>query len=402
MPRPRLRLGLIGAVVLCAAVPPPALHAALAAAAGSVFEAAPFVLASEALGASPFGALAGLAGCGCSRRALPGALAPAALTLAWLAFGPPLALTRTAAAAVAALLARRAGPDGASRAARDAADPFDELARLGTSAALAALAVAGLGLLPPGSGRGATAFGAGLAVGALVPCAVAGVAVAAALAHAAPAAAAGVLAVAGIVPVPPGAALSTFLRARVPGDALGRIPDARPPISIARLGLSAGLAWLAARGPAGFVHPRLLPFLALGAVLALASARRPGRSPAAAVVPAGLLAALLLGSPPPPFAAGSALADGYAGERLAWTGVAHRLAAAGGREPTTAVVRSAMVCCRLDATPIAVRLDRALPVADGTWVTAAGTLARAADGTLVLAAPAWRRIPPPTDPFVYR
>jgi hypothetical protein len=375
-----------------AALEPAALRSALACAAGTAYEAAPFVVAAGLLprGLRP---LAGALGCGCGGR-LPGALSLPAAALCWLSFGPATALARAAAALALALAARRprprAGCDVYQPEAPRASGMLEELADLARAAALAALArelVVGPALALAGPLGEAAALAGGLLLGVLLPCATAGVAVAAALGHAAPLAAAGILATSGI---------QGPLRSR---------PGARPPRADTRFGLAAlslTLGALALHGPSGLVSPRLLPLEAAAAAALLVPLRAAtpsaaAHAPRAGAVPAVMLVALVSGSPVPVYRTGATQLDGaFAGERVSFTGSAEPGPA------RTTLVRFAITCCRIDAAPIALRLDRRLPVRAGAWIETAGVLNPAPDGTLALRVERWRPIPPPADPFVYR
>ena len=397
--RPAYALG--AAAVLGAALGGPEADARAAmAAAGTAYEAAPLFLVTWLLDvilrhrlprfrfALPW---LGIAGCGCSRGGVPGALSIPATFLAVLTFGWPAAVAR-ASAALAVLIARKQNASAGAFASAD--DPLHELELVATSAFAASLAVAALGdagsripwfcLLP-----------LGMIVGAIAPCATAGVAVAAALAHTAPAASAGVLSTAGIVSAP---WRLVFRRAR---DTRGERPAPRiRNVRFAALVLAASLAVLAVRGPSGLVNPRLMIPIGIASLIALSYAfahARPTCSGLPLAVPIAMLAALLRPQPmPEPRAEATRLDDAYAGERLAFTGIARR---SGGR---TTLARFAITCCRLDASPVAVTLDRVLDERDGTWVDASGVLVRGETGSLVLHAQSARAIAPPLDPFVYR
>jgi len=380
----------IALAVLCLALPPPALHVALAAAAGTLFEAAPFVLLGELVPARGLGRLIRLAGCGCGGE-LPGALAIPALALTWFAFGPLVALARTAGAfALVAIRSRLCRPSHAQRTAERGcgSDAFAELGALVPSAIAAGLGAqiiaahaAALDGMPL---RTAFLVCTGLLLGGVMPCATAGIAIAAALAHPLAPAAAGILATTGLV--------SPFrFEPRV---------GARGGARFARVTLGFALAALVVRGPSGLISPRLVPFDALGALLALCGAlrlRRQADVRGGFAIPLTMLAALVAGSPEPSYTIDATALDAASpGERLTFTGAAHGAAGA------TTLVRFAITCCRIDAAPIAVRLDRALPVPAGTWIAASGTLVRSGDATLVLRPITWRRIAPPADPFLYR
>jgi hypothetical protein len=392
MPRPLWKP--IAFAACLAALPPPVLHAALAAAAGTLFEAAPFVLVAEALAQgrlAVLGRFVQLAGCGCD-GALPGALSLPATALAWLAFGPAVALGRFAVALAAgsAVAFRRAGVCAGHATARETCEPpdaFAELAALAAAGGAASVAVAGMRDQAAvwhawGWGGASVAFGAGVLLGRLVPCATAGVALAAGLAGPLPAAAAGLLASAGLLPRLP--------RRRPP-------PEAARGTGVASLMLAGALLALAALGPSGLVNPRLVPLCATAAVCAGVRYRsRTTRSPAATLLPALMAAALLVRVPEPPYRLDATeAAAAFPGSRLTFSGVALRA------HGTTVVERFAIACCRLDAAPLVVTLERSLPV-DGGWVTVEGTVVRDASGASVLRTSHWRRTLAPADPFLYR
>jgi hypothetical protein len=172
--------------------------------------------------------------------------------------------------------------------------------------------------------------------------------------------------------------------------------------------LAVALVALALRGPSGLVTPRLLPLALPAAALAALPAPRPrarNASPLASgtfvplltFVPVLMLGALLAGSPPPDYRLDATeAASAFPGSRLTFTGVA---LAAG---PATVVERFAITCCRIDASPLTVTLDRRLAVPDGAWLTVDGTVERGPGGRAVLRTRSWRRVPRPADPFVYR
>jgi hypothetical protein len=372
------------ALLAVAALPGDGARGMLAAVAGTLFEAAPFV-AIAAVVPRRLGGLAALAGCGCGRGGVPGALAPIAFGLCWVTFGPGIAIGRTLAALGVGYALGKLRRRDASHA-NGPGDPFGELAALATCAA----AAYGLFEVCPavtGTALGAVAFG--LAVGALAPCATAGVALASASAAHAPLAAAAILSTSGVFPG------LRLVRADPHGSARGG--DGR----FAALTLAAALATIAFSGPSGLVHPRLLPLDALGALAALAIAfrrtacSRPGSTIALAIA---MLAALALGSPQPKLAAAeTTLTEGYVGEAAHFTGVAY----ADGATANTRLVRFAITCCRIDARAIALPLDRRINVPDGTWIGANGILA-SRDGTLILRASEWHAVAAPRDQFVYR
>ncbi len=375
----RSAVRLLAVAALLAAVPPAILHGALAAAAGTVFEATPFVLAAHLVRGTPLRLLVAAASCGCG-RGLPGALSLPAAALCWLTFGPWVALARLGAAL---FLARRhiGGPEPSAR------EPLDELPAIGLGAAAASLATETLRSLGPSALPAALLPAVGLALGGLVgfalPCTTAALAVAAASRTTLPAAAFAILCTAGLV------------RPLAPAQASGRPRvDARFGMTL----LAAACLVLAFRGGAGLVAPRLVPIVAAGTPLALLAflRRGGGARPGSWLAPAALLAVLAAGSPPPGYVATeSTLTDVFPGERITFTGIAHRSGAA------TIVQRFAITCCRADAAPVAIRTQTALPVPDGTWVEVCGTLVRGRSG-LALAVSRSRAVPAPADPFVYR
>jgi hypothetical protein len=396
MPRPACRRALRPALaVLALALPRPLLHAALASAAGTAFEAAPFVLVACFVRSSRVLRLAALASCGCGP--LPGALALPAVALCWLAFGPVVALARLAAGLGALALFRPACD------ANVEPDPLAELEAIAFAAFASAAGCEALrqanAALHPAALFGSLEFVAGACLGILSPCASAAVATAAGLRSTSFAASAGLLATAGIVPR--SLLRSIAMRIRLlPGNvpaAHGIHRDGR--IDYALLGCAC--AALAARGASGFVHPRLLPVLAGAAGLCLYLAFRGSLAPrtkASLVLPLALLGALVAGSPLPRERIDvTNLSAAYPGATLQFTGTAEK------RGARTVLVRYAITCCRADATPVSLLTEHRLRVRNGTWVEASGTIVR--DGgsdRLVLRPEQWRAVAQPADPFVYR
>ncbi len=420
-----------GATVALAFAPRPLAGTILAATAGTLFEAAPFVLLASLLPARLRG-FASLASCGCGGRGSPpGALAPVAVAVCWLSFGPAIAIARIVAAALL-FAVRRPPARRATGAHVDAGGDatFPMLWSLAASSAATALVAPHLGGL---SAEPMLAALAGLALGALVPCSTAGVAVAAGCAARDPWLAAGILTSAGIVPnvhlprlraplrMPATWALVKYGRSaesggegdlasaseptRMLGAAAAELARVRradsPALRDGRFTLvllALALTALALRGGAGLVHPRLVPFAAVAAIVAGTRAVRPllqaGRRTAA--LPAIMLAALVTGSPQPPYVADEATAlEGFPGEPVAFTGVAHADGAA------TRIVRFSITCCRLDAAALAITLDRRVAVRDGTWLRVRGRFALR-DGRLVVHPAGVAPVDEPPDPFVYR
>jgi uncharacterized membrane protein YcgQ (UPF0703/DUF1980 family) len=111
-----------------------------------------------------------------------------------------------------------------------------------------------------------------------------------------------------------------------------------------------------------------------------------------------LLGVLFAGSPTPgvPPADATTLGDAYAGQPLRFCGMTKR--DAGG---ATTLVRYAITCCRADATPVGIRLDRAIDRPEGTWIEADGVVATDMRG-VVLRVKSANIAPMPSDPFLYR
>lgn len=362
---------------------PDTIRSALAAAASAFFEATPFLFAGVLLSRLLRRRVRIIEhlGCGCgpgpSARSLP------ATAAAWLVFGPVIAVARYAAALlVAAMLRRRAeqpplGDDEGSHLLGELAAVLPAAVLAGAVMQLCAdfdparLTTAGNALL--GAALGFTA----------APCGLGAVALAGALRVRAPIAALAFLCVAGIVDV---RALRRASHSECGHDAL----------AYALLAIALGIvAWR--RGDA-LVHPAFAAALACCACAALvcASAYRRCRCAAARTAPALMLLGALIGAPPPQYhATETTLTDLFPGERVTFTGALARDASA------SAVVRYAITCCRADAAPVAVRLDRTPPYPAGTWLRVDGRI-EGVRGNLRLVTDAVERVAAPIDPFIYR
>ena len=371
-------------IAIGVAAPPAALHAALASAAGMLFEAAPFVLAAEVLPRRLAGLVAN-AGCGCRPNGRAGAPTLVATALCWFAFGPWIALGRLA-TRVALLRRRRAHHIARVGPRSVASDPFAVLGALIVPTFLASLAAQALDAHASALQSAWQPLVAvlGVALGAIVPCETAGIAIAAALAHPLPAAAGGMLLSVGLVGIRP-----WF-------DGAIRSPADRG-AAFASLTLGCALAAIAWRGPAGLVNPRLLPFEAVGAALAVAGSRhRRTAWSGAGWIGAGLSCALAGGfAVPAGIASETTLAAAYPGQHIEFTGAAYRTGT------VTTVQRFAITCCRLDAAPVAIRLTRRLDVTDGRWVALTGRVVLR-DAALLVDPERLQRVAVPADPFVYR
>jgi hypothetical protein len=360
---------------------PDAIRSALAASASALFEATPFLFAGVLLSRvlQRRIRIVEYLGCGCGHGPAARSIPAAAAT--WLLFGPLVAIARfIAALLVAHVLDRRRR----HRAENGPADALGELAAIVPAAVLAGVAVQFFAAFDPArlSPIGNTLLGVALGFAA-APCGLGAIALAGALHVRAPVAAAAFLCVAGVVDLRTLKGLANI----TPGeDAFGYM-------------LLAAALWIVAlrRGDA-LVHPAFAIVLGCCASAALlgAIAYRERRSAAARIAPALMLAGALLGAPPPAYrATETTLTDLFAGEQLRFTGA---LAKNGS---VSAVVRYAITCCRADAAPIAVRLDRSLPYPAGTWLRVEGRI-ESVDGTLRLVPKEIERVAAPADPFLYR
>jgi hypothetical protein len=366
------------ALAALAALPPPALHGALASAAGTLLETLPFALGAGFLARPRSRAWLEALSCGCG-RSLPGALALPAFALCCLRFGLGAAVARAAMAALVLRCVRQ------PHAESEAPEPLGDIAWValagGVTSVLAGQAP------PPGLGAPVPGLLAGALAGTLAPCATAGVALAGGAAVTLPWVAAGMLATAGIVRMP---------RRWIPR---GPTPAERPLAGRwAYAALSTACAWAALRGGAALVSPRLAPLVAAGAILAAVRALQPAaRAPRGGWIAALVVgAALVFGSPQPAYVAtATTLGALYPGERIAFFGQAYASGSA------SIVQRFAITCCRADASPIALRTERRLPARDGTWLEARGTIVSTGAGYALRVTSARARAAP-RDPFLYR
>jgi hypothetical protein len=368
----------VALAVAIAAIAPEFVRSALACFASIVLESVPYIAGSVLLVpvAGRFARpLTAYLGCGCgagpAARSVPAALATAAL------FGPAIAIARLCAAAAVAKFS------GEETHAAHGSELLDELRRLAPAAFLSAAVTPLTHAIALQNAPAALGFAAGAVLGTFAsPCALGGVALAASLHAVAPAAGFGALCTTGIIDV----------RAFHRGDR----HHARDPW--AHIILAIACAIVAARTGAALVHPRIAPVLALVAVFSCISAWRARHSSAMATraIPALVLAAVVIGAPAPTYrATETTLAGAFAGERVDFTGVAVY-------EPArSALVRYAITCCRADATPVVLALDRSTRSEQGRWLHAGGIL-EDGDGGLRLHVQQLVAVPPPSDPFIYR
>jgi len=371
---------------LCAVVPSATLFGALASAAGTVLEAAPFVVGS-ALGARLRIArcLPSLA-CGCG-GALPAALSLPSLALCWIAFGPAVALLRAAAAIGVAFALRRTGSRAiAADRTNPENDPLRELVALGTSSFGAALAVEFLRTHHLGP---FVSFAAGALAGLFLPCGTAGIGAAAAFRFSNPAAAVGLLATSGFLS-------PRMLRMR---RSIARIPSQSVRAGFTYVSLALACACFALWGTHGFLNPRLAPLVELGAVCCAIAALRGLRTSMrfAPLLPAALGLALIAGSPPPSATTATLPLGLYPGEAVAFVG---RVAESQGARSPTTLERAAILCCRADAQVLSLPLDVRLSFPAHAWISARGVISLR-DGRMVLHADRIDAVAAPADPYVY-
>jgi hypothetical protein len=361
-------------VIALAAIAPQTVMTLGASAVSVLLESLPYFALAAAL--TPFAGryartLVAYAGCGCgagpSARSIPAAIATAAI------FGAPVALTRVV---LASLVAR-------IRPAHDCAhvDVLGELQNLVPAALLSATMMLLVPALPLRVHPALVLLCGALLGIAASPCALGGVALAAALHANAPLAAAGMLCTAGIVP-----------------NVVRRHVHAATHDPLAYLLLAAACETIALHHGGTLVHPRMtIPLAVCGIYCAiLAWQHRAHASREARLIGAATFAVVIIGAPAPDYrATETTLADAFAGEHVDFTGVAvHERA-------TSALVRYAITCCRADAAPVALMLDRNIAGYDGRWMHARGVI-EDVTGTLRLHVAEITPVAPPSDPFVYR
>jgi hypothetical protein len=359
---------------------PDVVRGALATSASALFEAAPFLLAGIVAGRLLRNAHAvAYLGCGCaagpSARSLPAAAAT------WLLFGPLVAAARLGAAIAVARLVCRERRGGSCP---HAPNLLDELGVLLPAALLAGAATQLSGLLDFAALPPLLAAAAGALLGFVAaPCGIGAIALAGALRSHAPIAAGAFLCVAGIVDL---RALRRRAHSENRHDAFGYVLAA------------AACALVALRRGDALVHPAIAPLLAAcaGAALVCAVLHRREQHPVRRYAPILMLIGAIVGAPPPQYhATETTLTDLFPGERLTFTGTLTRDGGA------SALVRYAITCCRADAAPVVVRLDRPPRYPAGSWLRVDGRIA-SAGGNLRLAAARTERVAPPADPFIYR
>jgi hypothetical protein len=360
---------------------PDALRGSLATSASALVEATPFAFAAILLSLLFRRSVAiAYLGCGCTTG--PSARSIPVTAATWLIFGPLVAIARCAAAVlVARILRRRLQCDSA----RESHNPVGQLTAILPAVLLAGASAQLFAAFDPArlSPVGSAIAGALLGFSA-APCGLGAVAVAGTLRAHAPIAAVAFLCVAGIADL------------RAIGLRRSHLHADHDALAYALLAVALGIvAW---RHGDSLVHPVLSPILGCCATAALLYAvvhRRTSFAPAR-VAPGLMLLGALIGAPPPSYhATETTLTDLFPGERLTFTG------ALSCETDTCAVVRYAITCCRADAAPVAIRLNRTPPFPSGTWLRTDGRIA-SVRGDLRLVSQRFDRIAPPSDPFIYR
>ncbi|MBV8688527.1 MAG: hypothetical protein JOZ59_00340 [Candidatus Eremiobacteraeota bacterium] len=368
---------IVCAIAALATVPATHIQAVVAAAASTVFESIPFILAAALLHrlapkCGPM--LAALLSCGCAHRA--GARSLAVLAFTALTFGPLIALARFIAAAIVANRFRD------ERCASHNSPLADAAALLPYAAAGSLITVAvAQWATSPLTALGGVALGS--AFGFFTPCALGGVALAATVRHVSFPASIAILTISGVFD------LRTWKRGAVRNDTHDGFAY------LLAAGACAALAW---SNGATLVNPRFAVALWVSAVtlLVLCWTHRHHRAASLRFAPLLMTAGLLFSRAAPAYPiTETTLSNAAAGDSITFRGVLTRDA---NRE---VLVRYAITCCRADAQPIAVRLQSRLRGRAGDWFTARGTLIEDRSG-LALHVIAYQKAAPPADPFIYR
>jgi len=373
----RLSFYAAAALALAAISSPDTIRSVLAASAGALVEATPFLFAAVALSrlSTRYDCVAAYAGCGCAPGPAARSLPAAAAT--WLLFGPFVAIGRwLIAMLVARALRRRHRADAAAHL-------HAELRAVLPCAILAGMAMQVFAAFDPARLSPVwSAFAGTVLAFFAAPCALGAITLAATLRAHAPPAAAAFLCIAGIAD----------LRALTPARSTAADEDA-----FAYVLLAAALSVVAWNHGDGLVNPAFVPALWCCAIAAACGivAHRSRRSENARIAPALMLAGALMTSPAPQYhATETTMTELFPGERLTFTGTLARNGNA------SAVVRYAITCCRADAAPVAVRLTANPRYPAGTWLRVEGSIENVA-GNLRLAPRRIERVAAPADPFIY-
>ncbi|MBV9737045.1 MAG: hypothetical protein JO177_02645 [Candidatus Eremiobacteraeota bacterium] len=368
---------IVCAIAALATAPTGHVQAVVAAAASTLFESIPFILAAAIAKrfAPRYGkTLSGFIGCGCAHGSGARSLAVAALTL--LTFGPLVAVARFIAAYIGARAWARSRRDSSASVLAE----ITALVPCAIGAGILAVIFASSPHLHLGTFAGVAC---GLMLGFFAPCTLGAVALAATMRHFSMQAAIVILAISGICD----------FRTLAPAPSARQTHDAFAYV----IGAAACVLLAYAHG-ATLLNPRftIALWLSSAALAVLAWRYRAKRNAVLRWAPALMAAGVLLSHASPSYSmTETTLTDAVAGDTLVFRGVLAR------HDREAALVRYAITCCRADAQPIVVQLERPVSERSGQWLEARGTLIEKPAG-LALRIRTYRRLNAPTDPFVYR
>ncbi|MBV8727019.1 MAG: hypothetical protein JO233_04475, partial [Candidatus Eremiobacteraeota bacterium] len=327
---------IVCAIAALATVPTAQLQAVIAAAASTLFESIPFILAAAfARRLVPrFGdMLSALTSCGCAHG--PGARSLAVAALTTLTFGPLVAIARFTAAFISA----RALRGRICNADNSVLGEATQLLPCALAAGIVGI-IFGSALHPHVGAPAGVVIG--LAMGFFAPCTLGAVALAATLRHFSMPAAIAMLAVSGVCD------LRSFRRPsprRQKHDAFAYVVGA---VACGSLALAHG---------GTLVNPRFTTalWLSSAAFCFLTWRFRCERNTAARWAPLTMVAGMLLSHTAPSYIVSeTTLSGAAAGDTIDFHGVLAR------RGAQASLVRYAITCCRADAQPVVVRLEHPL------------------------------------------
>jgi len=357
-------------------VPSAHIQAVIAAAASTLFESVPFILAASfarRLFPKCGETLSALLSCGCVRG--PGARSLAVFGLTALTFGALPAVIRLCAALV---VARRSSVQNCESQTSPLAEVCDILPYAIGGSVVSTI----IGPAFHMHAGGVAGFVFGCIVGFFAPCTLGAIALAATLRHVAFPAAVGILLTSGIIGV------RTFERR----------PAAAMHDGFAYVIACGACVVLAASRGATLLNPRftIALWLSAAAFIALAIVYRDRRNKALRWAPALMVAGTVCSHVSPAYTiTETTLSDAAPGDAMNFRGAVMR------DGHNDALVRYQITCCRADAQPVVVRLQRRLAERTGQWVDVSGTLISDAAG-IALNVRAYRRVAAPEDPFIYR
>jgi hypothetical protein len=163
--------------------------------------------------------------------------------------------------------------------------------------------------------------------------------------------------------------------------------------------IAAACALVSMRNGAALLHPKLVALTAVGTFLAAAQAFVSRSRASYAMLPVAflMLSGPILNVPSPTFNARATAPEHlFPGQELHFAGMLARY------EGSRMLFRYVITCCRADAAPIALRLDRHVGERDGTWIDVVGIIFHDGGSGLALRVERYRRINPPADPFLYK